>query len=258
MKKNLYYRTVLRRVGRAEDSLVSSFLWISSWPRMIIEVFTRKNFGERYFSLSTAFIVAFLLLIMPLGFENNFYFFSRNSYYHRVSSDFWIRNTTWYIYLFAFVFQCFMRKKEIDRLPSVFDFARFSLSAGQLRSFFWNIKWRGKNFDARTIEILVEPGLFFVLGLALSIIGQSLGLLLIICSIIYSLSYEAAYKLGDQFLMDKIDEMICNEEQANTFIEGKSTHETRGVQYYGRKPADPEARRKLAESFLEEEEIEVR
>lgn len=258
MKVNMYYRSVLRRASDANQSLLTAFLKISSWPRMLLEVFIRKNFGERYFSFSTGILIIFVLALFPLATESGYYFFSRNPYYHQLSSGFWSRNLLWYLYLVLFFIQCLVRKKEIERLPSVFDFARYSLSSGLVHPFILNFKWNGKPLDIRTIETLVEPGLFFVLGLLLSLFGQTLGILLIICSIIYWLGYEAAYNLGDQFVMDKIDEMICNEELANSFIEGKNASETRGVQYYGRKPADPDARRKLAETFLEEEVIEVR
>jgi hypothetical protein len=55
--------------------------------------------------------------------------------------------------------------------------------------------------------------------------------------------------------MDKIDEMICNEELVKAFVEGRSPDETRGLNYYGRRPADPEARRRIAETFIEEETV---
>lgn len=258
MKVNMYYRQVLRRAQDANKSILNFFLAISSWPRMLIEVFIRKNFGERYFSFSTAIVIALILAFFPLLTETGFYIFSSNRYYHELSSGFWVRNLTWYLYLIAFIYQCILRKNEIERLPSVFDFARYSLSSGIIHPSIMNFKWNGKTLDIRTIETLVEPGLFFILGLLLSLFGQSIGILLIVCSIIYWLGYEAAYNIGDHFVMDKIDEMICNEEMANSFIEGKSVSETRGVQYYGRRPADPEARRKLAETFIEDEVIEVR
>ena len=68
----------------------------------------------------------------------------------------------------------------------------------------------------------------------------------------------AAYTIGDHFIMDKIDEMICNEEMVNSFVEGRDSSETRGFSTYGRKPTDPETRRRLADAFMEDtEEIVV-
>jgi hypothetical protein len=58
--------------------------------------------------------------------------------------------------------------------------------------------------------------------------------------------------------MDKIDEMICSEELVNSFVEGREPSQTRGFHASARKPADPEIRRKVAESFFEyEPEYEV-
>ena len=84
---------------------------------------------------------------------------------------------------------------------------------------------------------------------------QLIGFILVICSIVYSLSYRAAYYQGDQFVMDKIDEMICNEELVKSFVEGRTPDETRGFNFYGRRPADPETRRRVAETFVEDETV---
>ena len=55
MTKNLYYRTVFMRVNSIKEIILGFFLAIASYPRMLLEVFTRKNMGERYFSLATAY-----------------------------------------------------------------------------------------------------------------------------------------------------------------------------------------------------------
>jgi hypothetical protein len=152
------------------------------------------------------------------------------------------------------------RDKEVKRLPSVFDFARFSLSTGEIHTQILAFQWQGKKVDIRTIETVVEPALFFFIGILLKLFGQSVGTLLVVCSIFYSLSYVAAYVMGDHFVMDKIDEMICNEEMVSSFVEGRNPSETRGVPFYGRRPTDPETRRMLADTFIEdfEETIEAK
>ncbi|OYU93834.1 MAG: hypothetical protein CFE21_18930 [Bacteroidetes bacterium B1(2017)] len=164
---------------------------------------------------------------------------------------------TWYLFLIAFMYKSMERNDEIKRLPSVFDFARFSLSTGERHPRILAFKWKGKSLDVRQVETLVEPGLFFFIGLFLMLIGQSLGTLLFFSSIFYSLSYMAAYMIGDHFVMDKIDEMICNEEMVGSFVEGRDPSETRGFSFYGRKPTDPETRRRLADAFTEDFEETV-
>jgi hypothetical protein len=51
--------------------------------------------------------------------------------------------------------------------------------------------------------------------------------------------------------------MICNEEMVSSFVEGRDASQTRGVSFYGRRPADPDTRRKLVDSFMEEDVVEA-
>jgi hypothetical protein len=75
-----------------------------------------------------------------------------------------------------------------------------------------------------------------------------------VSSIFYSIGYLAAYKNGDNFVMDKIDEMILNEELEDAFVNDKDASETRGVRFYARKPNGEDLRRRVADAFMEEEE----
>lgn len=257
MKKNLYYRSVFKRTNKLKETFLNFFLAFCSWPRLLIEVVIRRNFGERYFSFSACLLLAFLIALYPpaiveiqkrmyalLGMEYTWL----NFLYHQL---------TLYLYLIGFVYMSIKRRNEIKRLPSVFDFARFSLSAGEIHPYFLNFHWKGKKVSMRTIETKIEPGVFFLAGLGLYILGQTLGGILMYSAIFYSLSYKGAYRQGDHFIMDKIDEMICNEEMVKAFVEGRDANETRGVNFYGRKPADPETRRKLIDTFIGDEPVEA-
>ena len=55
--------------------------------------------------------------------------------------------------------------------------------------------------------------------------------------------------------MDKIDELIMNEEHTNTFIDGLPAEDTRGVRYYGRIPQDPELRKLLTDSIIVDPDV---
>lgn len=260
MKKNLYYAEVFQRTNMLKAVILGFFMAIASWPRLLLEVFIRKNFGERYFSLATAITIAVVLTPIPfiIGGFNRY-----NDFGDTVS-----RHFTWYLFLIAFLVMSFIRQKEIDREPSVFDFARFSLSTGLIHPKFYEIKLytkkdeNGKIVDIapndRQISTIFEPLFFLAIGIFLLLIKQSLGVLIIVSSICYSFSYRAAFSIGDNFVMDKIDEMICNEEMVNSFVDDQDPSQTRGFYAYGRRPADPDFRRKLAESFIENnEEFEV-
>jgi hypothetical protein len=258
MKKNLYYQTLFRRRNILKESILSLFFALSSYPRLLLEVFIRKNFGERYFSFMTACTIIALLAFYPLFTEGAINFRGFNEYFNM--GNFLLHYFTWYLFLAGFLYMSIKRNEEVKHLPSVFDFARFSLSTGELHPQILGFKWQGKSVDIRTMETLVEPALFFFIGILLKLGGQSLGTLLIICSIMYSLSYVATYMMGDHFVMDKIDEMICSEELVSSFVEGNDTSQTRGVPFYGHRPADPETRRKLADVFMGdvEEIVEAR
>ncbi|RYG45544.1 MAG: hypothetical protein EOO01_17630 [Chitinophagaceae bacterium] len=250
--QNLYYRTCFDRPDLFQKALLGYFLAFSSWPRLLLEVFIRKNLGERYFSLSTAIMLIILLALLPMGAifipeQLSDEFVSLSSF----------NRWTWYLYLTTFFLVCLKRQAEIKRLPSVFDFARFTRSTGTIHPWFYSLNIGGKFADVRTIETWLEPGFFFLLGAILWILDQHIGLLFMVCSVFYAMSYRAQYYRGDHFVMDKIDEMICNEEMVAIFVEGRNSNETRGVPFYGRRPADSEARRKLVDSFMEEEIVEA-
>lgn len=234
------------------------FLAICSWPRLLLEVFLRRNMGERYFSFSTAIILVVVLAIAPAFLASIQVFVWHAQGYESSSAKvllFFAKYTTWYAFLAGVVYFAVQRRLEIRRLPSVFDFGRFSLSTGLIHPAFNQVKLNGEPLDVRTIETIVEPGSVFLLGVGLSVLGQPLGWLLMMSSPCYAVSYAAAYHRADHIIMSQIDEMICNEEMVRTFVDGRTPDETRGVNFYGRRPADPEDRRRLAESFILDEEI---
>ncbi len=253
MQKNLYFRTVFKRENVFLKVLFNTFLSLCSWPRLLLEVFLRKNFGERYFTLVSAITVAVILIFIPLGADQLFSMFNPYGRHGGQESNFWTKYATWYVFLAAFLYFSFMRSEEIKRNPSVYDFGRFSLCAGDINPVFYKLNFWGKA-TSRKIEIFYEPALFFIAGIILMFIGQKLGLLLIISSIFYSLSYAGAYKNGDNFVLDKIDEMIISEETEKAFVYDEEINNTRGVKFRIRKPNGEDLRRRVAETFIEEDD----
>ncbi|SFF14932.1 hypothetical protein [Spirosoma endophyticum] len=250
MKKSAYYRTMYRRRNVIKEALLNFFLGLSSWPRMIIEVLIRRNQGERYFSASGAVTLAILLTIGPIFLIGPIRYETGGSEMSILFGKF----LTWYLYLIAFMYAASQRHEEVKRLPNVFDFARFSLSTGEVHPAFRNIEISGKPADIRTIETIIEPGFFFIIGFILWMVGQPIGCVLFISSLFYSFSYAAAYHAGDNFLMDQIDVNICNEQLVKTFIEDCDPAHSKGFNFYGRRPADPDARRRMAEMFMADDE----
>lgn len=258
MKKNLYFRNVYKRSDPASTLAVKVFQKLASYPRLLLEVFIRKNFGERYFTFGKAINAAIVIAIIPLL---HYFYFEASTYFQysdvrtQMIGMFSVGYASWYLFIIIFLVIAYKRKLEIARNPSVFDFAKFSLHTGDINPRFYKIKLFGKVPDTRLVETLYEPAFFFFIGIALYLMAQMVGLLLVVSAILYRLSYIGAYRLGDDFVMDKIDEMICNEEIFGSFVEDKDASQTRGVRYYGRKPNDESVRRKLIDSFIEEEEV---
>lgn len=258
MQKKLSYRSIFQRKNLLKKGIFSLVFALASYPRMIIEVILRKNFGERYYSLTTGITVGVLLSVFPLllkkigalTFRGGF----GEMYYEEYS--FWAKYATWYLYIIFFAYCVYLRWKESKREVGNFNFKRFSLYTGDIDNRFYKIEFFGKA-TARKIEIYYEPALFFIAGILLKFMGQPVGLLFIICSVLYSISYAAAYKEGDDFVLDKIDEIIQNEKLHNAFVGEDTLSNNGGFRWYGERPNTKEGRENLFKSIFEDEDSAV-
>lgn len=246
----LYYRTMYKRTNTIKENFYIFFFAISSWPRLLLEVWIRSYMGQRYFSFSSAVILATMLAVAPL---------LALSFLNHISRKysglmFFGMFTTWYLYLAGFLYMCLKRRREIKQLQE--DGVKyFSLSSGKIEPRFFGIEWLGKRGDVRTIETVLEPGFFFVIGIGFWMFGQPIGHLLIICSILYSLSYLAAYYQGDSFILDKTDEMIVSESLVKSFLDDEDSDDPNGFRFIGRRPANPEIRRKMADEIFADDDL---
>lgn len=250
-KRSAYFRDLYMRRNLLKKFVLDFFFSWTSHPRLVLEVFIRKNFGERYFSMASAITAAAIMAVFPY-IAGWFYDLFPHTYQNyedyraaRTGSTFWSNYATWYLFIALFLGFSWKRMREIDRNPSVFDFGRFSLSAGDIHPMFFRIKLFGRQVNPRQVETLIEPAAFFIAGVLLAMMGQRLGYLLEWCSIFYSLGYVAAYKRGDDFVMNLIDDKIMAEETEN-FAMRDEENNARGVRFYMQRPTSKEAREKLA------------
>lgn len=259
MQKNLYYRNVLRRHNIFLDFVYGIFLGVASWTRLLLEVFTRKNFGERYFRLSSAVTVAALLIAYPLilnrilgdvGYDAS----EDGDQIVQRGPSFLKPYYSWFAFTALFLIASIYRKIEIKRNPSVYNFAKFSLYSGKINPIFFSVPVGGKKPDIRLVETVIEPLPYFILGVVLFLLHQPLGSLLILTSFFYGMGYVAAYHRGDDFVMDKIDEIISNEELKKSFVDGLDDSQTRGFRFLGHKPDDVEVRRQILPLMTEKED----
>jgi len=253
MEKELYYSSVLTRKNVLWEKILDFFLAIASYPRLLLEVFIRKNFGIRYLNYASAFTALIVFALLPTLADSFSELFYQTKYFRRSPQEgFWLRYATWYGFLAVYAYFAHKRLGEMKHKPSVFDFAKVSTYSGDIDYRLWTLG--NRNWNLRQIEIFVEPSLFAILGFILYfILGQNLGMLLLIVSGIYSLSYVAAYHKGDNFVMDMIDKMINNEHKGNSFMDDKEEGH-KGVRNYARKPVDPNLRRKVATVFTPNDE----
>jgi hypothetical protein len=255
MKKNLFYRSVFRRSNPIKGFIFDLFRSIASWPRLLLEVFIRKNFGRRYFSFSNSVIMAIILAIIPYAVAQ----VTAGPYSRRATdvTDVLTTHFTWYLFLAAFLYFAFLRKREIAQEPYTFDLTRFTDSTGDMLPFLYDLTFRGKRVNVREVETIVEPLLFFAVGIVFTLMGQIVGILIILASIVYSLSYRAAYRDGDNFIMDKMDEILFNQQLFHALIEGVDPRDTRGINFYGMDRAAPDVKRQVAAMCIEDEAEEA-
>jgi hypothetical protein len=244
-KVNLYYEGVYQRRNQLKLFILHFFFKASGMPRLVMEVFIRKSMGERYFGFGICVFTCILLALIPQALYGSF-----GHTFREVMARHW----SWYAFLVVFLVFAWRRAQEIKREPSVFDFGKFSLSAGLALPFFFKVKVFDKFLTVRQISTYGEPLIFFVPGLLLFSLGHLLGMLFMVCAVVYSLGYMGAYRVGDDYVMDIIDDRICNEEIYNSFVMQKKPEETRGFQFMGNGPSAFEMREQLAHYFVDDDE----
>ncbi|MEN0081105.1 hypothetical protein [Flavobacterium lindanitolerans] len=251
MKRVSYYRTVFQRRNPVKDYILHLFLGSTSFARLIIEVFIRKNMGRRYFKFSGAIVTAFGLMTLP------FFPLLINMFVPAYFGyGFWgtIKEySLWYVFVGVFLYFSYLRYKDIKHIRSLFDYEHFSLSTGIVIEPFRNLKFRGKQISIRIREIFIEPLPFFISGLILMLLGQKLlGGLFVFSSIVYCISSARAYAEGDDYMLDLIDEIICNKELVRTFVSDEETRH--GFQFYGDKPSSKKLRDDMVHEMVDDDD----
>jgi hypothetical protein len=253
--RDTYYMTVFQRRNVLIEAIMEIFFKICSYPKLTLEVFIRQNMGERYINISSVITVAIILLVIPTGISPLLKVLSPYNYGSADSID-WGRFATWYIFVVGFIYYGIKRCREIKKYPGVYDFARFTKSSGWclLRPLVNSILSSADKPNIRTFETYIEPLIFFVAGLLLWLLGQPLGALIVFCAIVYCIATAGAYRRGDHFIMDKIDEMICNRDLAYTFLQGNDQAES-GFKWVGPDIPSKEKKQKVYDSVVDDEDI---
>ncbi|MGB5943276.1 MAG: hypothetical protein WBG71_10370 [Leeuwenhoekiella sp.] len=239
MKDNLYYqynpekRNVFFELYGARHNyilgfFVAFFMLFASNASAIVEVFLRRNFGERYITLAQSIGLFFILIV----------------------SSFWAAgmaklmgaaiSTTIYgivlslIFALAFLVMSIIHRLEINKYGTTYDFKRFSLSNGDPIPFLKQIIGRdlwGFKITQYRYNLFVEPAIPFLIGivLCLTVVFLPLGILLAFCGFIFFIRNFAIAQGARNFVLDIIDKKISSESQHDLIVNRKPPSETKGV-----------------------------
>lgn len=238
-----YFRTVYGR-GHFKYLFHMMIYAILTPFRLILEVFIRRHMGERYFS-------GFFCLVWSLIFLSGFIEDTMNLSFMIPES--YTSNNAIGIFGMLFLGFSIWRWVESYHNPSTVSFDKFSKSSGEPTLIFKTLLNKGTS--PRLIEVWLEPLFFTLIGgvLTLFVSTRLLGAFLIICSIIYALSYRSAYALARDYILDKIDEKISGEALGQVLKSGMAEHKARGFLNRAPIPTDEEHRKQLYDLILEQD-----
>ncbi len=234
-----YFRIVFGR-GKLKKFFIDLIHGLSTPFRFIPEVFIRRHMGERYFSGFLSLFWSFLFIGGSV-----FSFTDRAKY---VIPEPYLSNLN-AAGIFGIVFFAFSLWRWIESYhnPSTVSFDKFSKSSGQPVLIFKTLL--NKNVNPRLIEIWLEPLLFFLIGGALLAIPETrlLGLFLVFCSLMYSLSYRASYALARDYILDIVDEKISTVQLGRYIKKGIRNEISRGFQSRAPMPVDENEQKYLSQ-----------
>lgn len=248
MTRNSYFLKVVRRENVLANWVLDFFITFSSWFRLLIEVVIRRNMGERYFKLSSAITVAAMLFFYPIAAERFPFLTATRAIHGHHGPSLLTQYWSWYLFLIVFAASAFLRWREIKNAPSVFDGGRCSTYTGDIHPFFFRLHPFGKKVTTRQVECWFEPSMVFFIGYWLNVFGQRIGILLMIASVFYALSYVGMYRKGDTYILDILDSQIFGQGMENALV-NDNPNNGRGVRIRGRRPAKKESRKNLADAI---------
>jgi len=246
-QEKTFWAQVVRRDNVLKNIIYTFFLSVASYPRLLIEVFIRQHFGDRYFKLSSALSVFVLLAVMPIPLYRASQILSSGE----GTGKFWLMFLSWYAFLIVFLVKAIKRWKETKIIASVLDYNYFSLSEGFInpKAYALIVRILGPNISIRTQEIYVEPAFAFIPGFIFFLIGQPIGIVLMLAAIGHGFSYAAAYKSGDDFFRDVLDKTILARQKKAAFVDQLRPEKCQGVNMRGSKPTDRDSRNEMAAEF---------
>ena len=145
-----------------------------------------------------------------------------------------------------------IHRLEIRKYGTAYDFKRFSLSDGEIASFWDKIigkTYFGHKVTSYTVHVLLEPLIPIILGFILMITAYTFvfGLFLFICGLGFGFKNYSKAQKGRDWVLDNIDKQISNQMRYDVFIGRKPKKDTKGVYLPINLPEDQEVVESLYE-----------
>jgi hypothetical protein len=262
MKRRSYLRE-MHGSGSIFNTVLYQFIVLFSFfPRYILEPFTRRNFGERYFKPGAALLLLGILYYIPKGLLDGLFSFRRSfSRFNRHTTsdpEFWTTYGTWYAFWVVLVVVCFMRWREVWRNPSVIDTGKLTRYSGHAPVYEWMRQYiPNRDFwNPRVYEIIFEPLLVIVPGYILNQLDQPLGKLFVFCGIVQGIANYAAFNRADNYIMDLADSKIEMADLSKVMKGEEDETSESGFRVKSKRPKDPNRRNWAADQMTDDAEFE--
>ncbi len=261
MESSKSFHLVLTRQNMLRPIWHGFVLMFSSWPSLVVEIFTRRKFGERYFSLASCFTTIGIVLFFTVWFTDWQVWLWRSMGYGVQYSDVRGGNASKIVILiFAAIalFVSFRHKREIKRQGKTLDMERFSQSGGIGCSYWYRLyeilpSWLADRYPVHEETLLrfYEPISAILVGLVCTILPftRILGLVLIVCGTFYYWRSSVSYAQGRHLVLDMIDKLILNEEMEAVFVNDAPPEEHSGVFVMAPRPESQDMRQALYDAM---------
>ncbi len=220
-----YYRTIYRYENLLRTIWYGFVFMLAHWPSLMVHVFTRKNMGERYYTLAAS-LTFFIILSAP-------FIFKKEMYYLDDLSNFF----NWFsiLFLLAFLYFSIKRRLEFERHSHEFDPEKFSKYKGDRVVYKWAEDKFAKNntilkiIKSQFIYKNFESLLFIIVGLLFFIFPFSrlVGLLCLVSGLLDLEKTHVQYAQGRHYVLDQYDNLIVSREFKEAFVDNKDPKDSK-------------------------------
>lgn len=260
MKKKNTLFGVLNRSNLWKPILQDLIVAFTSYPALLLELFFRHRFGQRYFSLSSCFMAIALLFIFGVAYTGwqDFFAMLMGIRSNEIKSDGY--EYPLLLFCVAALIASIGHKRELMRNGQTIDFERYSKSNGEPRAYWYRLstvlpQWCLQKLPLTPENIwrYYEPLTAGIVGLLLLPIPftRLLGLLLFVCALLYYWRTSIQYAWGHNHVLNLIDDILLAE-GLRDYMSPEPVQNNKGVHVYTPMPDDPHLKQRLMERLTQE------